>query len=253
MKSPFVIFMAAAVAAAFGQKGVLEGHIRVYKTGKPLRGIELSFSEGGNGAAAQKIKDVSDAKGHFLLTGLPSSGLVGLHYDAGHGGVTMYFEVNNRDVQINVRDDSFHLVKAGEHMPAVTMKTWLNTKPLNKELKDKIVFLDFWAISCVPCRAALPAVEALSKKYDGKVVFIGIHSNDTDANHLREFAKKYGLTYPLAIDEGGDGGLFTDQFISQGIPTICIVGKDGRIVQINGTLEDAQKKLDEMLEAPQPR
>ena len=65
---------------------------------------------------------------------------------------------------------------------------------------DKPVFVDFWAEWCGPCRLVSPAVEELSKEYDGKVNFVKVNVDDNN-----EIASKYNVfSIPtLAIFQNG--------------------------------------------------
>src|SRR5207248_3907496 len=55
---------------------------------------------------------------------------------------------------------------------------WLNTgKPLTlKELKGKVVLLDFWTLCCINCIHVFPDLARLEEKYANELVVIGVHS-----------------------------------------------------------------------------
>src|SRR5262245_40955590 len=56
---------------------------------------------------------------------------------------------------------------------------WLNTnKPLSihRDLRGKIVILDFWTFCCINCIHTLPDLAKLEKKYEKELVVVGVHS-----------------------------------------------------------------------------
>jgi thiol-disulfide isomerase/thioredoxin len=83
---------------------------------------------------------------------------------------------------------------------------WLNSKPLTrKDLKGKVVLIDFWTYSCINCLRTIPYVEAWSRRYasDGLVV-IGVHTPEfgfeKDRANIQNAIKKLGITYAVAVD-----------------------------------------------------
>jgi thiol-disulfide isomerase/thioredoxin len=83
---------------------------------------------------------------------------------------------------------------------------WINSSPLSaKDLKGKVVLVDFWAYSCINCLRSLPYVEAWAEKYkDSGLVVIGVHTPEFDFEkeqpNVQKAARKYGITYPIAMD-----------------------------------------------------
>src|ERR1700741_2256821 len=58
---------------------------------------------------------------------------------------------------------------------------WINSKPLTaKELKGKVVLVDFWDYSCINCIRAVPYVRAWAEKYKSGLVVIGVHTPEFD-------------------------------------------------------------------------
>src|SRR6201996_558887 len=77
---------------------------------------------------------------------------------------------------------------------------WINSKPLTaKELKGKVVLVDFWDYSCINCIRAVPYVRAWADKYkaDGLVV-IGVHTPEFDVEkqlaNVQRAVKKFNIT-----------------------------------------------------------
>lgn len=83
---------------------------------------------------------------------------------------------------------------------------WINSAPLTaKQLKGKVVLVDFWTYSCINCLRALPYIEAWSQKYkDSGLVVIGVHTPEFDFEkelpNVQKAVQKYGVTYPIALD-----------------------------------------------------
>ncbi len=83
---------------------------------------------------------------------------------------------------------------------------WINSQPLTaKELKGKVVLVDFWDYSCINCIRATPYIRAWAEKYksDGLVV-IGVHTPEFDFEKLipnvQKAVQKFDITYPVALD-----------------------------------------------------
>lgn len=83
---------------------------------------------------------------------------------------------------------------------------WINSKPLTaKELKGKVVLVDFWTYSCINCLRSLPYIRAWANKYkDSGLVVIGVHSPEFDFEKERpnvlKAVQKFGIAYPVALD-----------------------------------------------------
>jgi thiol-disulfide isomerase/thioredoxin len=83
---------------------------------------------------------------------------------------------------------------------------WINSPPLTAEaLRGKVVLVQFWTYSCVNWIRTLPYARAWERKYrDQGLVVIGVHSPEfgfeKDLANVREAAKRFGLDYPIAVD-----------------------------------------------------
>lgn len=98
----------------------------------------------------------------------------------------------------------------------ITLKDFKGKKP---------VVINFWASWCPPCREEAPTLAKVSKMYKGKVEFLGIVTNDTQANALA-FMKEFGITYDNGIDQDAIG----EKYGITGIPETFWIDKRGQIV-----------------------
>ncbi|MBQ5951155.1 MAG: redoxin domain-containing protein [Lachnospiraceae bacterium] len=103
-----------------------------------------------------------------------------------------------------------------------------------EQYRGKVVFLNFWATWCPPCRAEMPDIQALYEKYsameDPEVVILGVAAPDwgseTDERGVAAFLHKNGYTYPVAMDKGGE--LFEAYYINS-IPQTFMITPDGYV------------------------
>ncbi len=69
------------------------------------------------------------------------------------------------------------------------------------DYKGKVVFLNFWATWCDPCREEMPGMERLHRTYkDRGLVVLAVSLDSQGASVVKPFVKKFGLTFPVALD-----------------------------------------------------
>ena len=113
--------------------------------------------------------------------------------------------------------------------PAPELKiTSLDGKPLTlADLHGKVVFLNFWATWCGPCRAEIPDLIALQDRYKDRLQIIGLNVDDEEAD-IQKYATEMGINYPVAMTSN-------DIRIQYGgipaLPTSFVLDTEGRIVQ----------------------
>jgi len=95
-----------------------------------------------------------------------------------------------------------------------------------EDLRGKVVFLNFWASWCPPCRAEARTLEAAWQRYkDRGIVFLGIDIQDT-VQDARAFLKEFGITYVNAWDASGEIAI---EYGVWGIPETFFIDREGRI------------------------
>jgi len=96
-----------------------------------------------------------------------------------------------------------------------------------KDLAGKVVLLDFWATWCAPCRAALPELEAIAKRYDpAKFTMISVSADSTQPT-LRLFLEQHPSPATQVWD--GDGHL-RKLYGVRGFPTYLVIDAKGQVV-----------------------
>ena len=108
----------------------------------------------------------------------------------------------------------------GKPLPAALGKEkFLDKAP---DLNGRIVVIDFWATWCGPCRAAMPHLEDLYKKFGKDVVVIGI--SDESESTIRAFSSKNKHGYPQAVDPKAT---VKSALGINGIPHVVVLSTDG--------------------------
>ncbi|HEX4332505.1 MAG TPA: TlpA disulfide reductase family protein [Usitatibacter sp.] len=95
-------------------------------------------------------------------------------------------------------------VEAGAAAPALDMPRL--DQPAARlplaSLRGKVVYVDFWASWCVPCRLSMPALETLYREHrDQGFIVVGVNK-DVSADDAKRFLGKVGVSFPLVSDLG---------------------------------------------------
>ena len=100
-------------------------------------------------------------------------------------------------------------------------KVWSLSK-----LKGKVVFINFWATWCAPCREEMPSMQMLYEKMPkDKFEMLALFNNDKEPA-AKNFVAQLGLTMPILSDEYNFAGL---KYGLTGLPETFIVDKQGVI------------------------
>ena len=116
------------------------------------------------------------------------------------------------------------------------------------EWDGQLIFLNFWATWCPPCKKEIPAFIELQKAYgDQGFQIISIAVDEEQA--VREYAEEMGMNYPIMAVQGEGVGLAKRYGNGVGIlPYTVIINRDGEISNtITGEL--SKKRAKELLEA----
>jgi cytochrome c biogenesis protein CcmG/thiol:disulfide interchange protein DsbE len=95
------------------------------------------------------------------------------------------------------------------------------------DFKGKVVFIDFWATWCPPCRISMPEVEKLYADYQGKAVQVLGLNLDENGEKARTFVEKKKIPYPVLLAGGSD---ISSAYGVSGIPHFALVDQEGRLV-----------------------
>jgi cytochrome c-type biogenesis protein len=106
------------------------------------------------------------------------------------------------------------------------------------DYKGKVVFLNFWATWCSPCKKEMPDIEALYNEYgknEGDVIILGVsnpsseeypNNIDVKKEEVIDFLDENGYTFPVVFDETGE--VYSNYFISA-FPTTFLIDEEGNV------------------------
>jgi cytochrome c biogenesis protein CcdA/thiol-disulfide isomerase/thioredoxin len=118
--------------------------------------------------------------------------------------------------------------------------TWINSDPLvMKQLRGKVVLVDFWTYSCINCIRTLPYMKGYWSKYgstslttgkDQQFVLVGVHAPEFAfealESNVRDAVKRFGITYPVVQDnQFGTWSAFNNKYW----PAKYLIDAKGRI------------------------
>ncbi len=95
------------------------------------------------------------------------------------------------------------------------------------DYKGKVVWLDFWASWCVPCRASFPWLNKVQKQYVEQGFEVVAINLDKDRKEVDRFLQRYPAQFQILLDPAGDSAR---TFKVKGMPSSYLLNREGQIV-----------------------
>ncbi|MGI9289272.1 MAG: TlpA family protein disulfide reductase [Pseudomonadales bacterium] len=132
-------------------------------------------------------------------------------------------------------------LKAGDPVPRLLDPSRPDIDDLLAQHVGKVVYVDFWASWCGPCRRAVPALNELYQQFQGdgfEVIAVNVDEDAADMNH---FLQRYPISYANIADPQGFNA---EQFQVQAMPTGFLIDRKGHVVvKHTGFLKNDKAKL----------
>jgi thiol-disulfide isomerase/thioredoxin len=95
------------------------------------------------------------------------------------------------------------------------------------DLRGKVVFLNFWATWCEPCKVEMPHMEKLLHRLAGKGLAIVAVDLKEDQEQVAQYALEQRLTFPILLDRSGIVG---SRYDVRQIPTTFLIDREGKFI-----------------------
>lgn len=229
-------------------------------SGKPAVG---AWVEPGPGYALRSLICRTDERGECLIQNLPA-GLIHMSVSFGQsfanptvvvgdipGLATVRLRSPSPDgaADVHVGPAMQKPLNVGNPAAKLLVAGWTDGKSRSlRDLRGKVVVLDFWGIWCSPCVNAIPVLKNLESRYKGQdVVFLSVHTPGTELDQIRAFQKQQNWTSPVALDQGKEitDGATASFYGIISYPTIFVIDSAGKVAWNSGVnAENGMKQLE---------
>jgi thiol-disulfide isomerase/thioredoxin len=137
--------------------------------------------------------------------------------------------------------------------PDLASGEWINSEPLKlKDLRGRVVLIEFWTFGCINCRNTLPFVKSWHDRYQDKgLTVIGVHSPEFDeerkVENLRREVTSLGIRYAVVTDN--DYQTWSAYHV-EAWPTTILLDQQGRIRWMHvgeGGYDEAERLIQKLL------
>jgi peroxiredoxin len=120
------------------------------------------------------------------------------------------------------------LLQAGSMAPDFTLKDLAGNTVTLSQYRGKVVFLNFWATWCQPCRAEMPAMERLNEVYGSQnFVMLAVNAEE-DAETVEAFLKEHPHSFTVLLDQEAKAQSLYGVYR---FPETFLIDKRGKIVE----------------------
>ncbi len=156
-------------------------------------------------------------------------------------GTGVGWKSGNGEVQALNRAEAVELSEAAEYLEALsilppntevqaldfTVKSLVGDSENLSDYRGKVIFLNFWATWCGPCRAEVGEIDALHETLKDEDFMIMALSIQEQKKKVSKFIKSNDVDFPVYLDSDG---AVAAMYGVNGIPTTYIIAPDGTIV-----------------------
>ena len=126
----------------------------------------------------------------------------------------------------------------GETAPAFALPTASGDTVALDKLRGRVVYVDFWASWCAPCRRSFPWMNEMQQKYGARgFTIVGINVDKRRADAER-FLQQTPAAFTVVYDEAGASPA---AFAVKGMPSSYLIDVQGKVVEAENGFHDERK------------
>ena len=111
--------------------------------------------------------------------------------------------------------------------PDFTLEDLSGKRVSLKSLRGKVVFLNFWATWCIPCREEMPTMEKLHREFKEQGLEVVAVNFRESKKEVRRFVEELGLTFTILLDKNGN---VSEEHGAWSIPLTYVMNRNGEFV-----------------------
>jgi len=117
--------------------------------------------------------------------------------------------------------------KDGAQAHGLTLENLKGKSRALSDFRGKVVFLNFWATWCPPCKAEMPAMEQLYRKFKEKGLVVVAVNHYENKDKVMDFVSDGGYTFPVLLD--GEG-VASSSYMVRFLPVTFIIDRAGKLI-----------------------
>ncbi len=127
----------------------------------------------------------------------------------------------------------------GEQAPDFFLASAKNSPVHLADYRGKVVYLDFWASWCAPCRKSFPWMNELKQRFAGQGLEVLAVNVDSQRSDAEAFLAAHPAAFTVAFD---DQGKTASIYQVKGMPSSYLIDREGKVRQVHLGFRDDQKQ-----------
>jgi peroxiredoxin/cytochrome c553 len=142
-------------------------------------------------------------------------------------------------------------IAAGDTAPAFTL-AGLDGRPVSLAAeRGRVVWLDFWASWCGPCRQSFPWMAQMQQRHGARGLRVVAVSVDTNLEDARRFVSRTNAPFPIGLDPSGE---LARTYAVRTMPTSVLIDGSGRVLAVHSGFKAAdgpalERRIEQALDA----